>query len=98
MENIWEPNLWERTFSPHLTLKPWHKNPFYKKKPEFTKAPTLDPDEIIAIREAYDWTQVGFASALNVSRSVLTSWESGKKRPRGAALRLLEIFKYHQPK
>jgi DNA-binding transcriptional regulator YiaG len=59
----------------------------------FLKAPNFLPDEIAQIRKSYHWTQRDFASALNVPRSTVSSWESGQKRPSGAALRLLEIFK-----
>jgi DNA-binding transcriptional regulator YiaG len=59
----------------------------------FKKAPAFLPEEIAAIRKSYGWTQNEFASALNVPRTTISSWESGQKHPSGAALRLLEIFK-----
>lgn len=65
--------------------------------PRFKKAPTFTARDIPKIRKKYGWTQSEFASALNVPRSTVASWEGGTKRPSGAAMRLLEIFWKSQP-
>jgi putative transcriptional regulator len=63
----------------------------------FVKAPVFTPEEIAIIRKGCNWTQEDFASALNVPRSTVASWETGRKRPSGASFRLLEIFQ-NEPK
>lgn len=48
--------------------------------------------EIKKIREKRKYSQSFFAKVLNVSVRTVQSWESGKRNPSHAALRLLEII------
>lgn len=57
----------------------------------FVPAAKLEPKKIVAIRKAHRMSQESFASALNVPRATVASWETGRKKPSGAALRLLEL-------
>lgn len=59
------------------------------------KAPALDPQEILAIRELRKISRPIFAGALNVPVVTLRKWESGERKPSGAALRLLELMQKH---
>lgn len=51
----------------------------------------LKPREIAGIRNALGVSQGVFAALLNVPKSTAISWESGVRRPSGAALKLLRI-------
>ena len=51
------------------------------------------PKQIKKIREENRYSQGVFAKVLNVSVKTVQSWESGKRAPSHAALRLLEIVK-----
>jgi putative transcriptional regulator len=51
----------------------------------------ISPERIRAIREASGLSQALFASALNVTVSLVSKWERGEKKPSGAALRLLDV-------
>jgi len=51
----------------------------------------LNPEEIRHIREASNVSQAVFASLLNISPSTVQKWEIGKKKPTGAALKLLHL-------
>jgi DNA-binding transcriptional regulator YiaG len=75
------------------------KKPLRVKKTRmyFVKAPSFSPEQIVTIRKKYKWTQEDFASALNVPRATVASWETGRKKPSGASFRLLEIFQ-NEPK
>ena len=48
--------------------------------------------DIKKIRERYKYSQSYFAKMLNVSIRTIESWESGKRSPSQAALRLLELI------
>ena len=54
-------------------------------------APEISPDEIVATREALNLSQPLFAKLLNVPTVTAISWEKGRRKPSGAALRLLQI-------
>ncbi len=54
-------------------------------------APEVTPDEIVAAREALNLSQPVFARLLNVPTVTEVSWEKGRRKPSGAALRLLQI-------
>ena len=49
------------------------------------------PKEIVAIREQLAVSQAVFARLLNVPKVTEISWEKGRHKPTGAALRLLEL-------
>jgi putative transcriptional regulator len=59
----------------------------------FVPAPKFQPEQITHIRKHLHLTQEAFAAALNVRRDTVASWETGRKKPVGAALRLLELVK-----
>jgi putative transcriptional regulator len=49
--------------------------------------------EILALREKkIGMSRVAFASVLNVPPGTLRAWETGKRNPSGAAIRLLDII------
>lgn len=48
-----------------------------------------------AIRSKLDLTQEEFAAALEVPLSTLRNWEQGRRRPEGAAVKLLKIAAAH---
>jgi transcriptional regulator with XRE-family HTH domain len=48
-----------------------------------------------ALRARLRLSQSVFARALNVSPETIRAWEQGKRRPDGAALRLLQVAKRH---
>jgi putative transcriptional regulator len=63
-----------------------------------TKALSLPPKvkpikakEIAAIRENLGASQAVFARLLNVPKVTAISWEKGRRKPTGAALRLLDL-------
>ena len=58
-------------------------------------ATPLQPDEIKAIREAQHVSQPVFARYLNTSESTVEKWETGAKKPSGAALKLLSLVQKH---
>jgi putative transcriptional regulator len=52
---------------------------------------TMRPKEIISIRQKLNVSQPVFAALLNVPLATERSWEQGKRKPSGAALRLLDL-------
>lgn len=58
-------------------------------------APELTPEEIAAARESLNVSQPVFARLLNVPTVTAASWEKGRRKPSGAALRLLQIARKH---
>lgn len=59
------------------------------------RAPEITPEEIVAARQALNVSQPVFARLLNVRTITAASWEQGRRKPSGAALRLLQIAKKH---
>src|SRR5580658_4673477 len=55
----------------------------------------LSAREIKKLRETYHISQPVFARYLNTSESTVEKWESGAKRPSGAALKLLNVVQKH---
>ena len=55
----------------------------------------LDPFEIKQLRESSKVSQPVFARYLNTSESTVAKWESGTKKPSGAALKLLSVVRKH---
>ncbi len=51
----------------------------------------MGADEVRALREQLNASQAVFAHLLNVSTKLVQAWESDRRRPAGAALRLLEV-------
>ena len=56
-------------------------------------APQVEPQDVIAARESLNVSQHVFARILNVPTVTAISWEKGRRKPSGAALRLLQIIK-----
>ncbi len=57
--------------------------------------PTLAPAAIKQLRESNKVSQPVFARYLNTSESTIEKWESGAKKPSGAALKLLAVVQKH---
>ncbi len=58
-------------------------------------APEVGPEEIAAVRRALNVSQPVFARLLNVPTVTAVSWERGRRKPSGAALRLLQVARKH---
>lgn len=58
-------------------------------------APDMSPREVERLRARLGVSQARFAAMLNVPTVTAISWEKGRRRPSGAALRLLEIARQH---
>ncbi|MCF4114685.1 MULTISPECIES: helix-turn-helix domain-containing protein [Dethiosulfovibrio] len=56
------------------------------------KVPNYSPENIKHIRSLYDLSQKNLAFLLNVSLSTLQKWETGAKKPAGAARKLLNVL------
>ena len=57
--------------------------------------PTMAPAAIKQLRESNKVSQPVFARYLNISESTIEKWETGAKKPTGAALKLLAIVQKH---
>ena len=57
--------------------------------------PTIAPAAIKQLRERNKVSQPVFARYLNTSESTIEKWETGAKKPSGAALKLLAIVQKH---
>ena len=53
----------------------------------------IGPEEITALRQKLNVSQAVFAGLLNVPKVTAISWEKGRRRPTGAALRLLDLIR-----
>ena len=51
----------------------------------------MAPERIREIRERENASQAVFARYLNVTAGLVSQWERGEKRPRGASLKLLTL-------
>jgi putative transcriptional regulator len=58
-----------------------------------TPVQALEPAEIRQIRQDANASQAVFARYLNVSVGLVSQWERGEKKPRGASLKLLTLVK-----
>ena len=58
----------------------------------FMKLPSFPAKRIVALRERFGWTQAEAGDVLNVTRSCIASWETGRKVPHGTAVRLLQLW------
>lgn len=56
-----------------------------------TPVEALTPDQIRRIRLREKASQAVFARYLNVTTGLVSQWERGSKRPRGASLKLLTL-------
>jgi putative transcriptional regulator len=57
--------------------------------------PAITPADIKRLRESSKVSQPVFARYLNTSESTVEKWETGAKKPSGAALKLLSIVQKH---
>ena len=57
--------------------------------------PPIAPADIKRLREAHKVSQPVFARYLNTSESTVEKWETGAKKPSGAALKLLSLVQKH---
>ena len=55
----------------------------------------LRPSEVTALREKLGISPAAFAALLNVPKPTAISWESGARKPSGAALKLLRLATRH---
>lgn len=57
-------------------------------------------EDVKRIRKSLHYSQDDFALFLNISKKTVQAWESGRRNPNHAALRLLEIIEkgYYRPK
>lgn len=53
----------------------------------------IGPKEITALRHELNVSQAVFAGLLNVPKVTAISWEKGRRKPTGAALRLLDLIR-----
>ena len=53
----------------------------------------LRPKDVVAIRRQLNVSQSVFAALLNVPKVTAISWEKGRRKPTGAALRLLDLVR-----
>ena len=56
-----------------------------------TPAEEMSPADIRALRLRENASQAVFARYLNVTTGLVSQWERGEKRPRGASLKLLTL-------
>jgi putative transcriptional regulator len=62
-------------------------------------ATQYDADDVKRIRKSLHYSQEYFAMLLNISKKTVQAWESGRRNPNHAALRLLEVIdkRYYNP-
>lgn len=53
----------------------------------------VSPTQIKGIRKRLNMSQAVFAAVMNVSKVTAISWEKGRRKPTGPALRLLDIVR-----
>ena len=58
-----------------------------------TPVKEMAPADIRALRVRENASQAVFARYLNVTTGLVSQWERGEKRPRGASLKLLTLVK-----
>ena len=58
-------------------------------------APNISPRDVERLRSKLGVSQAMFAAMLNVPTVTAISWEKGRRKPSGAALRLLQIARKH---
>jgi len=55
----------------------------------------MSPAQVRAIRKKLNVSQTVFAAWMNIPTVTAASWERGRRRPTGAALRLLDLARKH---
>jgi putative transcriptional regulator len=56
---------------------------------------SLTPSQVRKIRQRLKVSQPVFAAMMNIPTVTAASWERGRRKPTGAALRLLDIARKH---
>ncbi|MGC8493515.1 MAG: helix-turn-helix domain-containing protein [Syntrophobacteraceae bacterium] len=56
-----------------------------------TTVEQLSAEEIVEVRKREGVSQAVFAKYLNVTTGLVSQWERGEKKPRGASLKLLTL-------
>ena len=56
-----------------------------------TPVEEMTPEKIRALRQRDNVSQAVFARYLNVTAGLVSQWERGEKKPRGASLKLLSL-------
>jgi putative transcriptional regulator len=56
---------------------------------------SLTPSQVRSIRKKLNVSQPVFAAMMNIPTVTAVSWERGRRKPTGAALRLLDIARKH---
>lgn len=59
------------------------------------KPDPMSPEQIIALRRTLKMSQPVFARMLNVGAGTAASWEKGRRRPSGPALKILHVARKH---
>ena len=57
-----------------------------------TPIKVFSPQEIKALRESNQYTQIYFGELLGVSLKTIQAWEAGTNKPTGTALRMIQIL------
>jgi DNA-binding transcriptional regulator YiaG len=65
------------------------------KKVDVAVEPRVWSRVIADIRKRLKYSQEEFAGLLNVKRDTVASWETGRKKPSGPSLRLLQVVDKH---
>jgi putative transcriptional regulator len=84
-QDMWEGGIIDETAYEKITMRHLGE-----------KRPKMDPitsEEIRALRERAHLSQAVFASYLNLTVGYISQLERGVKRPRGAALALLNVIR-----
>lgn len=81
-------------FADHLTGKQKHTLRTAT-RPLPPPVKTLTPAQVRSIRKNLNVSQPVFAAMMNIPTVTAASWERGRRRPTGAALRLLDIARKH---
>ncbi len=56
---------------------------------------SMTPSQVRSIRKKLNVSQPVFAAMMNIPTVTAASWERGRRKPTGAALRLLDIARKH---
>ena len=63
-----------------------------RRKITITPLPRYQADKIRSIRNTLNLSQMIFAEAIGVSKKTVEAWESGRNKPQGPALRMLQVL------
>lgn len=63
-----------------------------RRKVTISELPEYDAENIRSIRTNLNLSQLIFAEALGVSVKTIEAWESGRNKPQGPALRMLQLL------